>query len=82
MLYLGKNYDIKGLELVGALGGECKNEDVVVICKCPELVSLKRVMTVEEKEDGGIIDLVCIGRWDESLLKPLEAKFIVSPAIG
>jgi len=81
-LYLGKNHDVKGLKLVGALGGECKNEDVVVICKCPELVSLMRIMTIEEEEDGGIVDLVCSGEWDESLLKPFQAKFVVSPAIG
>jgi hypothetical protein len=79
---LGKNCDIKGLELVGAFGGKCKDEDIVFICNSPELISLMRIMTIEEEKDGGVIYLMCLGKWDESLLKPFEAKFIVGPSIG
>lgn len=62
MLYLGKNYDIKGLELVGAFGGKCKDENIVFICKSPELISLMRIMTIKEKKDGGVVYLMCLGK--------------------
>jgi len=81
-LYLSKNNNIKGLELVGAFGGESKDKDVMLICSCAELIGFVRIMAIEEEEDGVVIQLVGSGKWDEGLLKPLEAKFIVGPPIG
>lgn len=82
MLYLGKDCNVKGLELVGAFGRKCENEDVVFVRDCPELISFMGIMAIEEKKDGGIVYLVCIGKWDECLLKPLEAKLVVGLPIG
>ena len=67
---------------MSAFGRECKNENIVVIRDCSELVSFMRTVTIKEEEDGGVIDLVCGGKWDEHFLKPAETKFVVRPPIG
>jgi hypothetical protein len=50
VLYLSKHSDIKGLELMSAFRGECKDEDVVIVCNCPELVGFMRVVAIKEEE--------------------------------
>ena len=82
MLYLSKHSDIKGLELMSAFRGECKDEDVVIVCNCLELVSFMRVVAIKEEEDGVIVHLVCGGKWDKGLFEPFKTKFVVCPAIG
>ena len=82
MLYLSENDNIEGLELVGAFGGESKDKNVMLVCSCVELIGFVRILAIEEEEDGVVIQLVGGGKWDEGLLKPLEAKFVVSPPIG
>jgi hypothetical protein len=82
MLYLSKNYDIEGLELMGTFGGESEDKDVVLICSGTEPVSFVRIMTIEKEEDRVFIYLVGAGKWDEGLLKPFEAQLVVGPPIG
>jgi len=82
MLYLSENDNIEGLELVGAFGGESEDKDVMLVCGCAELISFMRIVAIDEEEDGVVVQLVGGGKWDEGLLKPLKAKFVVSPPIG
>jgi len=80
-LYLSKNNNIEGLELVGAFGGESEDKDVMLVRGCVELIGFVRIVAIEE-EDGVVVQLVGGGKWDEGLSKPLEAKFVVGPPIG
>jgi hypothetical protein len=56
VLYLSKHGDVKGLELMSAFRGECKDEDVVIVCNCPELIGFMRVVVSPAlRQSGGLV---------------------------